>query len=313
MNGLNHRLNHGFEYRSRLGAEASGIETLDYLTHHHRQFGRDEWRERIRSERVLVNGIPAEERQVLVPGQILSWVRPPWREPDAPCSFAVLYRDNDLLATAKPSGLPTLPGGGGFLENTLLALVRKGFPTANPLHRLGRGTSGIVLFALTRQSTASLFKAWRDGQVLKVYRALASGHPDANEFAIDVPIGPVPHPVLGSVQGANPGGKAAHSLIRVLERRRSASLVEVTISTGRAHQIRIHLAAAGHPLVGDPLYVPGGVPSEGSRALPSDLGYHLHNGLLGFPHPQSGRWTEVACAPPALLRTPRIGLDDHHE
>lgn len=306
-------LNHGFEYRSRLGADAAGVEVLDYLTLHHTQFGRDEWRERIHSARVLVNGMPAEERQVLERGQILSWVRPPWREPDAPCSFAILYRDDHLLATAKPSGLPTLPGGGGFMENTLLALVRKHFPTANPLHRLGRGTSGIVLFARTPQATASLFKAWRDGKVRKVYRALASGHPGSDEFTIDVPIGPVPHAVLSSIEGANPGGKAAHSRIRVLERRDSSSLVEVTIATGRAHQIRIHLAAAGHPLVGDPLYVPGGVPSEGSRALPSDLGYQLHNGLLGFPHPQTGLWTEIVCAPPPLLRTPRTGRDDHHE
>jgi len=298
-------MNHGFEYRRYLGADAEGATAAEYLSRCYPAFSPEEWIERIRSGRVLLDGTPVREGQTLQPGHVLSWVRPPWNEPEVPRSFAILFRDDSLLAVAKPCGLPTLPNGGYFMDNTLLSLVRRHFPGANPLHRLGRGTSGIVLFALSRSAGARVARSWRGREVLKIYRALASGSPNENVFAIDAPIGPVPHAVLKTVHAACPGGKAAHSDVKVLERRESTSLLEIRITTGRPHQIRIHLAAAGHPLAGDPLYTVGGIPAEGSRALPSDLGYLLHNALLGFHHPVSGQWTEVNCAPPPLLRLSR--------
>jgi 23S rRNA pseudouridine1911/1915/1917 synthase len=232
----------------------------------------------------------------------MSWMRPPWEEPETPQSFAILYQDQYLLGVAKPEGLPTIPGGGLFMEHTLLALVRRRFPAASPLHRLGRGTSGVVLFAVTAEASSMMSQAWRSGRVLKVYLALVSGSPARDQFDIDTPIGKVPHPVLKTVHAACPAGKPAHSHVRVLERRNGCSLLQIRITTGRPHQIRIHLAASGHPLLGDPLYVVGGVPAEGSRALPGDIGYHLHSLLLGFPHPATGRWTEITCAPTPILR-----------
>ena len=299
---MKNSLNHGFEYRTRLGADAARFKVIDYLALRHPAFSREEWLARIHSGRVLLDGIPAEEQQALSPGQVLTWIRPSWKEPEVPLSFAILYRDEHLLAVAKPSGLPTLPAGGLFVENTLLSVVRRHFPAASPLHRLGRGTSGIVLFALSGKAAAKILQEWRAGGVLKIYRALASGCPEDDEFTIDTPIGPVPHPILKTVHGACPGGKPALSYVKVLERRGSNSLVQVQITTGRTHQIRIHLAAAGFPLVGDPLYESGGIPAIDSRALPSDTGYSLHNGLLGFSHPAGGKWVEITCCPPPPLR-----------
>ena len=101
-----------------------------------------EWLDRIESGCVLLNGIAANGETLLSSGQILSWMRPPWEEPEVPLSFAILYRDDWLLGMAKPEGLPTMPGGGQFLEHTLLALVRRHFPDANPLHRLGTRNFG---------------------------------------------------------------------------------------------------------------------------------------------------------------------------
>ncbi len=295
-------LNHGFEYRERLGADAAGLSVIEYLTRCYSGFTCEDWLDRIESGRVLLDGVPAKESAILRPGQLLSWMRPPWEEPEAPRSFAILYQDTHLLAVAKPGGLPTMPGGGGFMEHTLLSLVRCQFPGASPLHRLGRGTSGIVLFTTTQEAASKISQAWRCGEILKVYRALATGCPALDEFEVDTPIGPVPHRILRTIYAACPAGKPAHSHIKVLERRDACSLLQVRITTGRPHQIRIHLAAAGHPLVGDPLYAVGGVPAENSRALPGDLGYYLHNALLGFPHPATGKWTEIDCMPPPPLR-----------
>ena len=295
-------LNHGFEYRKRLGGEASGLKTIDYLARYYSRFTREEWLDRIQSGRILVDGIPSKPDTILAPGRILSWMRPPWEEPETPHSFAILYRDEHLLGVAKPAGLPTVPGGGGFMEHTLLWLVRRHFPIASPLHRLGRGTSGVVLFSVSPEAASRMSQAWRGGRIVKVYRALASGCPGRDELDIDTPIGRVPHPILHTIHAACPDGKQAHTLVSVLERRDGCSLVQVRITTGRPHQIRIHLAVSGHPLVGDPLYVNGGLPAENGRALPGDPGYHLHSALLGFPHPVTGEWIEIACAPPPLLR-----------
>ena len=92
-------------------------------------------------------------------------------------TYAVLFEDEDLLAVAKPSGLPTLPGA-GYLENTLLTLVRRRTPGASPVHRLGRGTSGVVLFARTPAAMRAITEAWREHRVTKIYRALATGTPE---------------------------------------------------------------------------------------------------------------------------------------
>ena len=294
--------NQGYEFRKRLGAEATGINILEFLTQRYPGIAPQEWLNRIESGCVLLNGFAANREALLSSGQVLSWMRPPWKEPEAPLSFAILYHDDFLLGVAKPEGLPTMPGGGQFMEHTLLALVRRHFPNANPLHRLGRGTSGVVLFARTSEASARVSQGWGGGRILKVYRALASGSPALDEFDIDIPIGPIPHPILRTIHAASTKGKPAHSHVKVIERREEYSLIEVQITTGRPHQIRIHMAAAGHPLVGDPLYGIGGIPAENSRVLPGDLGYHLHSMLLGFPHPVTNEWTEIACAPPPLLR-----------
>jgi 23S rRNA pseudouridine1911/1915/1917 synthase len=213
----------------------------------------------------------------------------------------VIHRDDDLLAVAKPPGLPTLPGG-GFLESTLLRLVRRLDPAASPLHRLGRWTSGLVLFARTPAARAGLTRQWTAGTVGKRYRALASGDPGEDELRVEVPIGPVSHALLGTIHAAADDGKASSTRIRVLERREGAFLCDVWIATGRPHQIRIHLAAAGHPLVGDPLYPAGGVPCADCRALPGDPGYLLHAAELRFTHPRTGAPIVIECAPPPRLR-----------
>jgi 23S rRNA pseudouridine1911/1915/1917 synthase len=150
--------------------------------------------------------------------------------------------------------------------------------------------------------------AWRNGRVRKTYRALVSGMPREAAFSVDVAIGPVPHPRLGSVHAASATGKPALTHVRVLRAHEGQALVEAVIPTGRPHQIRIHLAAAGHPLVGDPLYAAGGLPRKDDPGLPGDPGYRLHAHRLELAHPMTSRPLVIECSPPEVLRDPASAL-----
>ncbi|BDP42687.1 RNA pseudouridine synthase [Deinococcus aetherius] len=298
-------LNGGYTYREQLGPHAGGLTVLAYLTRHYGHSTEGVWRARLERGEVRLDGVMvdrADER--LRPGQVLEWRRPPWEEEDVPLTFQVIHEDDALVVVAKPGGLPTVPGG-GFLAHTLLTLVRGRFPGASPLHRLGRGTSGLVLFARTQAAASTLTRAWREHDVGKRYRALASGLAEREAYEITTPIGPVPHPRLGTVYAASPAGKPSSSDARVLERweAEGTTLFEVDIRTGRPHQIRIHLASVGHPLVGDPLYAPGGGPLPDLPGLPGDGGYLLHAGRLAFTHPLTGERLTLCVPPPPELRT----------
>lgn len=297
-------LNKGHEYRETVPGGRRGVQLLNYLAAAYTHSSKAEWCERIKAGLVLLDQRPAAPDTVLQAGQELVWRRPPWEEPAVPLCYALLYRDSALLAVAKPAGLPTLPAG-GFLQHTLLTLVRKTEPQATPVHRLGRGTSGAVLLARTVEARRKLQDAFRNNTIVRTYRALASGRPSSDEFTVDVPIGPVPHARLGRVHAACAEGRRACTRVRVVQRFAASALLEVTIETGRPHQIRIHLAAAGYPLVGDPLYtVGGGFQDRGATtALPGDIGYRLHAEKIAFEHPEHGRVIEIYCRPPAVLRT----------
>ncbi|AFZ66232.1 RluA family pseudouridine synthase [Deinococcus peraridilitoris] len=293
--------NQGYAYREQLNGQATGQSTLHYLSARYPHSSPSQWQERLDRGEVLLDGRPARAHETLRAGQILVWHRPPWQEHKAPRHYEVLFEDDVLLAVNKPGGLPTLPGA-GYLENTLLQLVRARTPHAAPLHRLGRATSGLVLFARTPQAAAQLSRAWRDRAIQKIYRALASGVAEHECYDIHAPIGPVPHPRLGTVHAASPDGKAARSVARPLERRADTTLFEVDIHTGRPHQIRIHLACVGHPLQGDPLYGTGGLPGSQHPGLPGDAGYLLHAEQLILRHPMSGATLHLRAPAPAGLR-----------
>lgn len=294
-------LNQGHVYDEVIDREAAGRTVLDWMSTRHKHSTADEWRERIVDGEVEVDGERATADRVLVAGQTLAWRRPPWVEPTVPLDWRTVFEDESLVAVDKPSGLPTLPGA-GFLENTLLSLVRKEHPESSPMHRLGRETSGLVLFAKTPEARSALQDAWRKHAVVKRYRALAQGVCPDDRLEIDTPIGPVPHPLLGTIHAASEKGKPSRSTAVVLERRADSTLFEVSIETGRPHQIRIHLASVGYPLVGDPIYVAGGLPRAESPGLPGDGGYFLHAEWLSFRHPVTGDAMTLQAPPPLMLR-----------
>jgi|SRR6187402_165535 len=291
-------LNRGYAYTTIIGGREDGQNLLAHLAGLYPHSTPEAWQQNLDNGEVTVDGVTATGRETLASGQTLVWNRPPWIEPEAPQSFEVLFEDAHLLAVNKPGGLPTLPGG-GFLENTLLRLVQKQVPYANPVHRLGRATTGIVLFAKTEQAASKLTANWNTHRVQKIYRALAQGVAEKDVYEILTPIGLVPHPRIGSVWAAHMGGKASRSLAKVLSRTVRTTTFEVSLGSGRPHQIRIHLASIGHPLVGDPLYGFNGQPLEDLPGLPGDGGYLLHAQFLRFHHPVTGETISLEAALPS--------------
>lgn len=279
--------NRGYAYASIVTPDDRGSTLLAHLTRRYRHSSAETWERRLSDGEVTLDGVTATGGEAIAGGERLVWRRPPWSEAEVPRHFAVLWEDAHLLAVNKPRGLPTLPGG-GFLENTLFELVRQRSPEANPVHRLGRGTSGIVLFAKTAAAAAKLAAGWNTARTRKIYRALAQGVAEEDTYRIEAPIGRVAHPRLGQVWAAHAEGKPARSEARVMARREGRTIFEVSLGSGRPHQIRIHLAWIGHPLAGDPLYGPGGQPLENRPGLPGDGGYLLHAQTLEFEHPANG-------------------------
>ena len=300
-------LNRGYAYTTIISNKFHGRTLLAHLASLYPHSTPQAWQQNLDNREVTINGITAAGNESLTSGQTLVWNRPPWIEPDSPQHFEVLFNDPHLLAVNKPGGLPTIPGG-GFMENTLLRLVQKQTPSANPVHRLGRATTGIVLFAKTPQAASRLSANWNTSKIQKIYRALAQGTAQQDAYEILTPIGLVPHPLIGSVWAASPSGKPSRSLAKVISRASSSTAssstpgtttFEVSLNSGRPHQIRIHLASIGHPLVGDPLYGVTGQPLENLPGLPGDGGYFLHAQFLKFDHPITGEQINLEAALPS--------------
>ncbi len=307
-------LNRGYAYTTIVSSKYHGRTLRSHLASLYPHSTQQAWQQNLNNREVTINGVTATGSESLIAGQTLVWNRPPWIEPDTPQHFEVLFDDPHLLAVNKPGGLPTLPGG-GFMENTLLRLVQKQTPNANPVHRLGRGTTGIVLFAKTAQAAAKLSADWNTPRIQKIYWALAQNvaqnvvqndvqndaQNDAQHDAYEIltPIGLVPHPRIGSVWAASASGKPSKSLAKVISRTATTTIFEVSLHSGRPHQIRIHLASIGHPLVGDPLYGLSGQPLENLPGLPGDGGYFLHARFLKFHHPVTGEQINLEAALPA--------------
>jgi len=307
-------LNRGYAYTTIVSSKDHGRSLLSHLASLYPHSTAQAWQQKLNNGEVTVNDVTATGSESLSSGQTLVWNRPPWIEPDSPQYFEILFNDPHLLAVNKPSGLPTLPGG-GFMENTLLRLVQKQMPNANPVHRLGRATTGIVLFAKTPQAASKLGEDWNTPRIQKIYRALAQGMAQQDTYEILTPIGLVPHPRIGLVWAASPSGKPSKSLAKVISRAsigttsstpsrtpsRTASTTtfEVSLNSGRPHQIRIHLASIGHPLVGDPLYGFSGQPLENLPGLPGDGGYFLHAQYMNFHHPITGEQINLEAALPS--------------
>ena len=227
----------------------------------------------------------------------------PLPEADATVQFRVVHVDDDLIVIDKPAGLVVHPGAGntsGTLVNGLLAQFPEIAPVGEShrpgiVHRLDVGTSGLLAVARTERAYHALVAALAAHDVGRVYRALVWGHPDNQIGVIDAPIGRDNRdPMKMAVVVA---GKSARTRYRVLKEYTTptaAAALECRLETGRTHQIRVHLAAIGHPVVGDASY--GGVRTGISPPRP-----FLHAAALELTHPITGEPLQFESDLPADL------------
>jgi 23S rRNA pseudouridine1911/1915/1917 synthase len=250
--------------------------------------------------RVRVDGATAGKSDRVRAG---AWLEVELPAPAAPITvraepvpgMRVVYDDEDIVVVDKPPGVaahsspgwtgPTVIGGlaaGGYRISTSGAAERQGV-----VHRLDVGTSGLMVVAKSERAYSWLKQAFRDHQVDKRYHALVQGHPDPLRGTVDAPIDR--HPTHDYKWAVVAGGKPSITHYDTLEAFRAASLLEVSLETGRTHQIRVHMAALRHPCVGDLTY--GADPTLAQR-----LGLTrqwLHAVRLGFEHPVSGQRVDI--------------------
>ena len=271
---------------------------------------------------VLVNGRPAKPGRRLEPGERVQAQLPPPVEPGLrpePIPLTILYEDDSLIVLAKPSGLVVHPGAGragGTLVNALLAhcptLVGGERDRPGIVHRLDRDTSGVMVVAKGVESYQCLSRQVRSREMDRRYLALAWGVIREDHLIIAVPI--TQHETkrerMAAAVGPDMGRRvrAAVTDLRVQVRFQQMTLVEAKLVTGRTHQLRVHLAHIGHPVVGDPVY--GRRTARRMEALldPYTLalvralpGQALHAQSLTFRHPITGQEMAFSAPPPPEL------------
>ncbi len=198
--------------------------------------------------------------------------------PDDP--LVILHHDHELLLVDKPAGLLSVPGKGEHLADCLLARVQAVFPDALLVHRLDRDTSGVMVFALTRHAQRHLGMQFEKRQVKKTYIARVWGHVAEKTGTVDLPL-IVDWPNRPRQMVDHENGKPALTEWRVLRHEENATRVRLFPKTGRSHQLRVHMQAIGHPILGDPFYATGE-----ARAAPRLM---LHAESLRLRHPDGGR------------------------
>jgi 23S rRNA pseudouridine1911/1915/1917 synthase len=229
--------------------------------------------------------------------------------------LAVLFEDQHLIVLDKPAGLVVHPAPGnldGTLVNALLAHAEGELPVIGGevrpgiVHRLDKDTSGVMVVAKSDHAHQALSEAFASRDLERAYLALAWGVPAEAQFRIEAPIGR--HPVDRKRMAVVPRGKPAATRVRLLRAFGAAlALVECRLETGRTHQIRVHLAHAGHPLVGDPVYLrrlPAGARGLDPALAAEVTGFPrqaLHAAILGFTHPVTGAALRFETPPPADL------------
>jgi len=265
------------------GGDDAGVRLDHFLAARLPRYSRARLQEWIEAERVTVNGAPARKASLKLRGGERIEVEPAELKPLK--AFAeeipldILYEDADLVAVNKPAGLVVHAGAGQSAGTLVNALLHRFGGLSSVVHRLDKGTSGVLLVARTDTAHRHLAAQFAARNVEKTYLALVEGAVRAQQGVIDTPIARDPHKRTRMTTRIETG-RSAHTAYKVIERLPGFTLLEVRIGTGRTHQIRVHLASIGHPVAGDTTY--------GAAAQPALGRPWLHAQRIRFDSPSSG-------------------------
>ena len=264
------------------------------------EFSRSRLAQWVRSGQATVDGRAARPRQKVRGGERIEIAPQPEAAVDAhrpeDIPLDVVFEDNALLVVNKPAGLVVHPGSGNWRGTLLNALLRRvpalsGIPRAGIVHRLDKDTSGLLVVAKTLAAQAALVRQLQARSVKREYLAVAHGRV-ARDGRIEAPIGR--HPLRRTRMAVVARGRPAVTHYQVLERHAHATVLRCRLETGRTHQIRVHLASLGHPLLGDATYGKrGGLPFARQA---------LHAERLAIVHPATGKAMEWQAPLPADMR-----------
>lgn len=275
---------------------ASGQRIDKYLSDLLEEQSRSYLQKLVKEGRVFVQGKPVKANYKVSAGETIEVEIPEVEEPDIvpeDIPLEILYEDAELLVVNKPKGMVVHPSAGhysGTLVNALLyhcagelsginGVMRPGI-----VHRIDMDTTGSLVVCKNDFSHSSLAEQLKVHSITRKYRAIVHGVIKEEEGTVDAPIGR--HPVARKKMAVNyKNGKEAVTHYRVLERFRQFTYIECQLETGRTHQIRVHMASLGHPLLGDAVYGPSKCPYKLQ-------GQTLHAQVLGFLHPRTGAYME---------------------
>ena len=284
-------MSEGQSYEARVPAESEG-ERLDVFAAEVAGVTRSRAGALIREGRVTVDGAAQEKTGFKLKAGMAVGVEVPAAAPAAAqaedIDLQIVYQDADLAVVYKPSGMVVHPAAGnetGTMVNALLKHLDNlsgigGEIRPGIVHRIDKDTSGLLLVAKNDMAHLSLSEQIRAHTVQRAYRAIVIGGLKEDEGTVEGPIGR--HPTDRKRMAIVPNGREAVTHWTVLERLRGATLIEARLTTGRTHQIRVHMASIGHPVLGDPVYGPKRSP------WPVKGGQLLHAWRIGFEHPRTG-------------------------
>jgi len=291
---------------------ADQSERLDkFLARTFPQHSRTKLARLVEEREVTVNDKPAKASYLLTPGDRVAVSSEPEQTPahdltPADIPLQILYEDEDLLVVNKPRGLATHPAASlrePSLVNALLSShqLSTGSAAFRPgiVHRLDKDTTGVILIAKNDAAHVVLAKAIEERRVHRSYVAVVSGDLDQDKFKIDAPIARDKRNRLKMAVDAR--GKSAITHVTKLGRVDQGTVIQVRLETGRTHQIRVHLASIGHPVVGDSLY----------SFQKSNLPLQLHAISIEFEHPSTGKRIDTYAAPPEDFLASELVAETH--
>lgn len=267
------------------------------------ELSRSQANEAIKNGNILVNGKAVKAKYSVKEGDLVTYDLPEpevleYEAEDIPLD--IVYEDDDVAVVNKPQGMVVHPSVGhtsGTLVNALMYHIHdlssiNGVVRPGIVHRIDKDTSGLLMIAKNDRAHQALAEELKDKKSLRKYLAIVHGNISNDRGVIEAPIGRSEKD--RKKQAVMAKGKPAVTHFKVLERFGNYTLVELTLETGRTHQIRVHMAYIGYPVAGDPLY--------GPRKTLKGNGQFLHAQTLGFTHPTTGESLRFSVEPPAIFQ-----------